>query len=678
MKRNIIISLSALILTAALVLTAAIMPASVTALNSNSIGMAHGNTQFNFEEAGYEKAIDYLLARDGFIFGIDYNFSGDLMSSAYDLGNNNIAGAKASFSATNVKRDFYNIRALGFNTTNWWLMMHLQGVIFDEDGLATGLDDKYLVNMRTMLELAREAGLYVIPTISNHDLLGLDSGLNFGGYEGQMKYVRFQYDPVAQDAWFDNVIDPICELLAEYQDVIPSVGIGVENMTGWVDDYDLGFFQVGQNGTTLELYGAFYNRLVASVKKVMPTMPTAIEMGGSYWSVKTYDRYWERLFLQNELDVAFITQNYYHSGGAIDNRDQAFITRPGYIGEFDVGEGGANANVPEDVYMAKQHSAYHNARNNGWFGASMYMYYPSRITYGGVGSLNNYDTFRPFLTYWGYDIQDQINEFKGITNPDNEVAKPLYYQGGQGVYWIPARGTKTVDVERTEDGGATWQKLVDDVEYLEMVIGNGLGKFVDTTTVDGKTYAYRIVTNFEDGTSNTSIPTNEELYYIPENIVKDPGFESGAFASDETEGWKAVCSKGWSISDEKAYEGTYSAKLNAPECGDGYCTIRTAIETAPATTYNLKFHYYGEFVANEQYVPKESYNEQCSVSFCDLDSSGKTIFARFFDSTSGEWKQSGLSINTGEYTNIGIKIMSGTKNHQILAYVDNFDCREVR
>ena len=677
MKKKLLVSLSALILTAALVLTAVVSPASVTALNANSIGVTGANTEFDFEKAGYEKAIDMLLAEEGFIYGIDYNFSSDLMTSCYDLGDNYIGGQKATFSENNVRRDFYNIKALGFNTTNWWLMMHLQGVKFDDDGLATGLGDNYLANMRKMLEIARETGLKVIPTISNHDLLGLSSGLDFGGYEGQMKYVRFQWDPVAQDAWFKNVIDPICELLADYQDVIPSIGIGVENMSGWVDDYDLGFFQYGKNGTTLELYGGFYNRLVASVRKTMPTMPTAIEMGGSYLSVKTWARYWERLFLQNELDVDFISQNYYHSGGGMDNRDQAFITRPGYVGEFDVGEGGANSNVTEEVYMAKQHSAYHNARKTGWFGASMYIFYPSRVTLGGTGSLNNYETFRPFLTNWGYDIQDQINTFKGITNPGHEVAKPLFYQGGQNVYWIPARNTKAIDIERTKDGGATWQKLATNVDYVKLVLPNGLGKYVDETTVSGETYAYRVTSHFEGGQSTTSIATNEALYYIPPNVVKDGGFESGAFHSDEADGFKAFCEAGWTVTDEEAYEGTYSAKLNSPKCGGGYCTIRTAIETKPATTYNLTCYIKSSWIGDEQYVPRESYNEPCSVCYCDLSQGGATIFATFYSKTDG-WSKMNLSVNTADYTNVGIKLMSGTKNHQVVAYVDAFDCREVR
>ena len=58
MKRKLIVSLSALILTAALVLTAAISPATVTALSGNKIGTANAETKFDFQEAGYERAMD--------------------------------------------------------------------------------------------------------------------------------------------------------------------------------------------------------------------------------------------------------------------------------------------------------------------------------------------------------------------------------------------------------------------------------------------------------------------------------------------------------------------------------------------------------------------------------------------------------------------------------------------
>lgn len=682
MKRKLIVSISALILTAALVLTAAIMPASVTAINSGVVGTTKGNTTFDFEEAGYKNALDYLMARDGWIYGMDYNFSSDLMTSCYDLGDNQLGGQKATFSEANVRRDFYNMKALGFNATNWWLMMHLQGVIFDEEtGLAIGVGENYLENMATMLSIARETGIKVIPTISNHDLLGYGAGLNFGGYEGQMKYVRFQYDKEAQDAWFENVIEPICDVLAQYQDVITSIGIGVENMSGWLDDYDLGFFQYGKNGTTLELYGGFYNRLVAAVHKVMPTMPTGVEMGGSILTSNEDGsfRLWERLFLQNELDVDFISQNFYHSGGSQDQRDQAFITRPGYVGEFDVGEAGSNANATEEVYMRLQHRSYHMAKEQGWFGAFMYIFYPSRTTYGGTGALNNYESFRPFITNWGYDIQDMINEFKGVTTADNEKAKPLFYQGGQNIYWIPARNTKSIDIERTQDGGATWQKLASNLDYIDLVLPNGLGKYVDETTVSGNTYAYRITTHFEKGADTTSIATNEALYYIPPNEIPDPGFESGAFTNNEKEGWKVLCSKGWSITTEKVHSGEYAAKLDAVACGGGYCSITTALkEVKPATPYSMTFYRYSELVGDQQYVPKESYNEPCSVCYCDLDQSGRTVFATFYSGNSGDWVRSKIDVNSGEVSNLGIKLMSGTKNHQILAYVDDFDCREVR
>ena len=66
--------------------------------------------------------IDYILARDGFVYGMDYNGTLDVLQLSSCMGDNTILGKTASYSESACERDFYNIRALGFNCTSWWLM----------------------------------------------------------------------------------------------------------------------------------------------------------------------------------------------------------------------------------------------------------------------------------------------------------------------------------------------------------------------------------------------------------------------------------------------------------------------------------------------------------------------------------------------------------------------------
>ena len=372
MKKKLLVSLSALILTAALVLTAVVSPASVTALNAGSIGVTGANAEYEFQKAGFKNSLDYLIHRDGFLYGADYNTHGTLEEASNCLGDNEITGKPASLQISNVQRDFYNMKAIGFSCTQWWLMWDLAGFTFDENGLATGVQDKYIDNLRAILDIAREVGIGLIPTISNHDLLGGtnggDDGRGFVDLNAQLKYTRFQWDPVAMEAWMENVITPLVEVFAEFPDVVPAVAVGVENISGWVSDYDIGIYRSGLNGTTWANYSKFYNELNKVVKTYMPDTPTCFETMGDNYNTKIRSG----LYIQNALDMDMICQNYYHSGGYIEPHAVGFPTRPGWIGEMFAHLDGGNANATDEYRAKLLHAMYKHAKINGWLGGFVF------------------------------------------------------------------------------------------------------------------------------------------------------------------------------------------------------------------------------------------------------------------------------------------------------------------
>ena len=658
----------------ALVLAVCVAFGSVWGGNT-SILKADTNTQFEFQKQGYKNSLDYLLARDGFIYGVDYNWCLDVEKGAFSMGDNQILGQKATYSPSVVERDFYNVKALGFNCTTWWLMGSGQGMIFDEDGLAIGVQDVFMKNLRHMLNTARKFDIPVIPCLIPH---GEAHGYGKGnGIENQHdirnKYFRFQWDETALDALIKNVIEPVCEVLSEYPDVVPVVSINIENMTGGVDDYEQGIFQYGHTGTTMEHYTRYLNALHDAVKKYMPLTPTTIEQAGGADLVDWAD---ERMYFQNFLKVDLISENYYHSGGYIESVSNGYNTRPGFIGEYNGGESGFDDHS-EQYWATIKHRFNKSAKENGWLGAFYFSFGAGGIDFAmssDAANTGNYDKFYYWAIAFRADIQDQMNEFKGITSSDLEKSTLLYYQGGNYLYWIPARGAQYFDIERSSDGGKTWSVAAKNVDYDANSLSNGLMKYEIKDNKDQMNYKFRIISKTEDGQTSVSDPSNEAFFWLPPELISDGGFESKAFNSTGVDGWQGGQGVFSFETGVEGASGETALKVDTINNSASYTSFVQKIDTEPGNIYKLTYRYKAD---SYEYNPKNDYNEPASVAFINADT-GKTITATFMGNTDGEWRDVTLLCNVGDIENVGIKYMTGTSNGKFTMYLDDFSVKQER
>lgn len=666
MKRKILITVSALALSLSVALSSAFI--------SLPRVMAENKTVYEYEKLGYKNSLDYLIARDGFIYGCDYNWCLDVEQAGHSLGDCTILNQSATYSADVVERDFYNIKAFGYNCTTWWLMPDAQGMIFDDDGLAVGVQDKFISNLRHMLTTARNIELPVIPCLIPHGEAG-NYGMGYGGEDSNdiyNKYFRFQWDEKALEALIKNVIEPVCAVLGEFPDVVPVVALNIENMTSGIDDYEKGIFQYGQHGTTFENYVKYLNALHDAVKKYMPNTPTTIETEGGADLVDYAD---ERMYMQNELKVDLISENYYHSGGAIESVSNGYNTRPGYIGEYNTGETGRDQISAE--YQAQTIQRFNkSAKENGWLGAFLYSYGSGGADFSTSSSSNlgDYDSFYYWAVTFRYDITDQIEEFKGTAGKELEKSSLLYYSGGTNVYFIPARGAESYTLERSSDGGKTWQTVAENIDSDAYGLSNGLVKYEVTDNKDQTSYCFRVKSNFEGGKASVSEASNTALYYLPPELVTDSGFEANKFVAADEKGWNGSAGV-FSFTDEEKASGNYSLKVDTVNNSANYTSLMQALSTEKGKIYQLTFKVKCESFT---YDPQNDYNEPASFSFVNFDT-GRTIVAGFLGATNnGDWTTRTVLCNVGDAENVGIKFMTGTSNAKYIMYLDDVSVKEVR
>ena len=114
------------------------------------------------------------------------------------------------------------------------------------------------------------------------------------------------------------------------------IALTVENGYQLVNDPDTGMlYSTGYIGaTTWENISTFINGLGKIVKEYMPNMMTSVEDVGQEWAQLSY-RY-------NELEyVDIIGRNLYMSSSTVPDPQDLFITKPTYLGEFNVAETGS-------------------------------------------------------------------------------------------------------------------------------------------------------------------------------------------------------------------------------------------------------------------------------------------------------------------------------------------------
>lgn len=581
-----------------------IINGSFKPLNSESGNktVAHGITMnsdgtFDFTVNGvtYKNEYERILAEDGFIYGIDYNRFGTYAQYAQGLGYNEITGKKSVYKPEYVERSLYNLKALGFTAVNSWVLGGGSGYTYDENGLVTGLGDKFVEELTCLLESCRKTGMDIVPTILVHGW-GALFNYEYNGLtpsEIRLKYSRYYYDDIAREAYLNNGVKKVCEILSRYQDVIPIVNLTVENGT-LTNDINNGMIYA-EDGVAWEDFASLVNDLHDVSKAYMPDIPTSVEDVG--WDING--------FKYNDLKVDIIGHNYYSVKGTpdISNRYQQ---RPAYLGEMNVGES-TNVNQYSDEVLNKARVGhYRNAVEAGYLGGFFFCVHsmaPGRNSnLFAEHRLDDYSLLQNYALDISYTISDLKNEYRGVTTTMDKPVM-LYNFDSDTNYWVGGRGVDYFILERSDNGGA-WKVIANDIDSMDNSMTNGLIKWVDNNRVAGVKYRYRVTAVGYSGEKCTSDPTNENEVYVPVEMFVDAsgnysgGFEDGEYKGDETlensNGWYVVGNTG-EFTTEEAHSGRYSYKVdyeNGIGAAGQYTTFMTyRLKLEPSRTYHFGFWY---------------------------------------------------------------------------------------
>lgn len=612
----------------------------------------------------FSNTFEYILARDGFVYGCDYNWPADVEYVNHCLGDNHInldCKQTATFNNYQVFTDIYNIRAIGFNAVNYWLLSSLQGVTFDEEGFVTGIEENFLNNLRSLFEICREIGIAVLPSLQPHGNANSWGGKNAKGETPTYvwnKYFKFIWHKKARKLYIDKVIKPVCKVLAEYQDIILCVGLTIENDTTWVSDMDYGYYQ-SDYGTTWEVWTDFINTLHDCVKEAAPNMLTSTEEAGGT----------EKLARLSETKVDIIGGNYYHEGAYVPPRELYVTARPGYIGEFNVGDYHGN-NYLGFRWGKKRHEFYKTAKESGWIGGFFFRYSSDH------GDCTMFDPKGSTLSYehiyeWGYGfryvIADGIAKHRGEA-PEVEAPSLFANKGDRDVFWIPSRSGDKYRLERSFDGGKTWEIAEECIDGKIASVDNGLIKYTDNKIGAGMKYCYRVAVITADGKEAWSLPNNTEEYYVSQNLLKNSDFATGDFSGWTTGTHNGALEK---CGDRYIYKIDYSDKENV----NHYGKIYQRLNLKPSTAYRVSFRFKGDFVrkgGEHAHIKAWNINRGSNMTTCYASGIKDKLD---YD----KWMSRSFNFVTTETdTYVQIELSQGSEYDSGVIYIDDITVKELR
>lgn len=619
------------------------------------IAFAHGttkdaNNEFVFSHNGqvYNNEYERLLAEDGFIYGMDWDWFGSWTEGMTSFGKNEITGHATVYREAYVERSLYNMKAMGFNAVSVWTTINGGGITYDSNGLATGLNESFVKNFTAFLQSCRKVGIDFVPTLLVHGYASNynQASLGLSVQQKYYRYFRYYYEDEARQAYLENVIEPMCEIMADYQDVVAMVDLTVENGTNSVNDPENGMLYTSYFGTTWENVCKLINGLNRSCKKYMPNVPTSVEDVG-----------WENnSFKYNDLDVDIIGRNEYNESGTVADLSTRFITRPSYLGEYNVSEDNNALNSHSEEYFKNARLKFlPSAISNGYIGAFYYNWNNesggNRCFFKGA-SCDDYESIRSFVTEMAYQIIDLKNEFRGNENYTYDPAL-LYNNGSNKSYWIGGKNVNHFKLERKDNGGA-WHTIDGNIDFNSSMLENGLICYTDTTLVPEVTYQYRVTAVLNSGAEVVSQPGNEFELFVPDELFNDTqgnymgGFEQGALTGNKSQensnGWydAAWGAKIGNFVTTEHRSGNYSLYANIDE-NIGTFTNYTAkwaynLKLTPNTLYELSF--YCKNCAGALSVTARPSNSDTNLCYTSIptttDNEWHKVTARFTVPTDGK------------------------------------------
>ena len=447
--------------------------------------------------------LEQIVERDGLLDGVwfpwfnaggsGHNLTGnDVMAKYYDAANARVE--MDYYGADKIYAEIYNLKAMGFNMMAYGGSIYGEGVIYDEYGDVKGIKQDYLDNARRLLDMCREIGMPVMWNIYFHS----SSAPHYYGMQGWNIMSRMLGDRTVADHYAQRFVKPLCEMLAEYPDVVALVSIADEPENE-INDAEIGnHFADGIRA----MYGVnrddmiyFMKGINDMVKKVLPNVPRTVASNNS--NKATYAGF--------GLDL--MGQNRYDNNANVANTDSFFTDADIILTEYNIGGDGK---FTDEEYAKRLKQFRDNFIAKGYKGGFQWCWIPGATDaayYMLKKGAKSHTDFKEVVTLTRYIIDDYRAAYQGKTITfDTPV---LYCNEGNGlVEWIPSRNATKVTIERSDDGGKSWKTILDNADCTPLIT-DGKGVYKDTDASKPKSgYCYRVT--MTDGKNKaTSAPNNK-------------------------------------------------------------------------------------------------------------------------------------------------------------------------
>ena len=447
--------------------------------------------------------LEEIIERDGLLDGVWFPWfnaggsghnltANEVMAKYYDAANARVE--MDYYGADKIYQEIYNLKAMGFNMMAYGGSIYGEGVIYDDYGDVIGIKQDYLDNVRRLLNMCKEIGMPVMWNIYFHS----SSAPHYHGMQGWNIISRMLGDRTVADHYAEKFVRPLCKVLAEYPDVVALVSIADEPENE-INDAEIGnHFDDGIRtmfGVNRDDMIYFMKGINEVCKQELPNVPRTVASNNR--NKATYAGF--------GLDL--MGHNHYTSSGNVPTTASFLTDADIILTEYNIG---GDAQISDQTFADMLERFRNNFIKEGYKGGFQWCWIPN-ATDAAYYMLNkgakSHTDFKETVALTRYIIDDYRAEYQGKKIAfDTPV---LYCNEGTGlVEWIPSRNATKVTIERSDDGGKTWKKILDNVDCAPLIT-KGKGQYMDNDSSKPKSgFCYRVT--MSDGKNKaTSAPNNK-------------------------------------------------------------------------------------------------------------------------------------------------------------------------
>ncbi len=521
-----------------------------------------------------------ILSENGFVFGMNYpwirighTLTGNEVMVKFgctDDGDPMVVGLD-QYGDDYLYEGLYNLRALGYTMIGYWGSTYGEGVVYDDYGHVIGVKEEYLTNIARYLEICRRADMTVLWIIQAHN----DSMVSYFGEKGKRLWdwcSQAIVNPDESEAYIEKFVRPVLRVLAQYPDVVALISASSEAENEINDDVLGNQFgsDRGIYGTTQEKMVSFLRKLTDAAAEECPDIARTLVCNSSW------------LNMYNDFNLDVIGKNQYSSTGGAADVETLTTVFPAIMSEWGIGD-----YKTEEQFTLMTMQMQETIEKKGYQGSYWWSYVAGDSGGGSMSvfkqNAGSQTDFRPLMYSMHYHILDYVNAHQGV----EVLLDPpvLFYNRGSGmVEWIASRQATSYDVQRSLDGGTTWETIAQNLDPAEVLDTNReKGVYQDLTLPTTGNVMYRVVARDEDGNSAVSKAGNESEIIPPApELVINGSFENGS------EGWDFFLGNSSAITDAYATEGEHALCLTG---GAWEGVIQEFIPVEGGKRYKVSYKY---------------------------------------------------------------------------------------